>query len=72
MRPTNAVACIAHIRAPTDETDRQLAVALIDLYAAAAGIEHLREAHRLRREAILNLPITEVEVREAEALLRGI
>jgi hypothetical protein len=70
MRPSNPDACIAHIRAPIDETDRRLAVALIDLYAAVCSIEQILEASRLRHEAILNLPITADEVREAETFLR--
>lgn len=70
MRPADAAACLTHVRAPIDETDRRLAVALIDLYAAVCSIEQILEASRLRREAILNLPITADEVREAEAFLR--
>lgn len=69
MRPANPDACIAHIRAPIDEADRRLAVALIDLYATVCSIEQIIEAHRLRREAILNLPITADEVRDGESLI---
>jgi hypothetical protein len=71
MRPATAAACIAHIRSQISSADHQLVCALIDQYSDAGSVADIDEAHRIRRAAILNLPIAAGEVREAEAFLWG-